>query len=134
MSNTGIFQVAAILDGVTPRKDGGVSLRFVTNEVSKEEKVTLMEFYQSFGWVLFSREELEESNIPKEQATREKGTKSPSQVLRGRLFVYWRDVLNNNPEDSVNFENWYAGILNKIGRQYLDKVEEHNAIGEIPDA
>jgi hypothetical protein len=83
------FQIEAILEGVTPLKDGGVSLRFHTNEVSKEDKVMLMEFYQSFGWLLFSANSFQESDVPKQNATSEVG-KSPSKRLHSVLFLLWK--------------------------------------------
>lgn len=85
------FQIPAILDGVTPRKDGSMTLRFVTNEVSKADKVQLMEFYSTFGWLLFSANIFDETDVPKELAKRDTG-QSPSQRLRAVLFVYWKQL------------------------------------------
>lgn len=83
------FQKEAILDGVTPRKDGSVTLRFITQEVSKADKVMLMEFYQSFGWLMFRANEFQESEIPTEAAKHDTGT-SPSKRLKSVLFVLWK--------------------------------------------
>lgn len=111
MSN--IFQIPAILDGVTPLKDGGVSLRFHTNEASKSDKVMLMEFYQSFGYLLFSANQIEGANVPKANASRADG-KSPSQRLRSVLYVAWQK--NGNKGD---FEAWYSMQVEKI----IDQVK-----------
>jgi len=83
------FQIEAVLEGVTPLKDGGVSLRFHTNEVNRDDKVTLMEFHQSFGWLLFSANEFQESDVPKQNATSEIG-RSPSKRLYNVLFLLWK--------------------------------------------
>jgi hypothetical protein len=93
------FQVPAILEGVTPRKDGGVSLRFVTNEVSKDDKVMLMEFYQSFGWMMFAANEFQEADIPSEAAKQDAGA-SPSKRLKNVLFVLWKQRGENGDFDA----------------------------------
>lgn len=112
MSNK--FQVEAILDGVTPRKDGGVSLRFVTNEVSKDQKVTLMEFYQSFGWILFSANQFQESEVPTEAAQHD-STTTPSKRLKAVLFVMWKQ------KGSVgDFDAFYKQKV----EQFINKVKE----------
>lgn len=108
------FQIQAILDGVTPRKDGSATLRFVTNEVSKADKVMLMDFYQSFGWLMFAANEFQESDIPKDSAHRDTG-QSPSQRLRGVLFVKWSQSGGNG-----DFEAYYKQQVERI----IDKVKE----------
>lgn len=109
------FQVEAILEGVTPRKDGGVSLRFVTNEVSKDDKVMLMEFYQSFGWLMFSANEFQESDIPTEAAKHDVGA-SPSKRLKSVLFVLWKQQGENG-----DFDAFYK----KKMEQFIDRVKEN---------
>lgn len=109
------FQIEAILDGVTPRKDGGVTLRFVTNEVSKDHKVNLMEFYQSFGWLAFAANEHNEEDLPKERASRD-GGKSPSQRLRASLFVYWKQLGENG-----DFDAFYTQKM----EQFITKVQDN---------
>ena len=85
------FQHPAILEGVTPLKDGGVSLRFHTNEVTKDQKVELMDFYQTFGYLLFSAQEMDESDVPKDAPQYGDG-KSPSQRQRASIFVLWKHM------------------------------------------
>lgn len=102
------FQVEAILEGVTPLKDGGVSLRFHTNEVNKADKVMLMEYYQSFGWLLFSANEHQETDVPKDIAKRDTG-QSPSQRMRSVLFVYWRQKGSKG-----DFETFYNQQMEKL--------------------
>lgn len=107
------FQIEAILDGVTPLKDGGVSLRFHTNEISKADKVTLMDFYQSFGWLMFAANEFQESEIPKSGAKPETG-QSPSQRLRAVLFIKWKQQGGNG-----DFEAYYKQQMER----FIDAVK-----------
>lgn len=109
------FQIEAILEGVIPLKDGGVSLRFHTNEVSKANKVELMEYYQSFGWLMFAANEHQESEIPKDNAKRDTG-QSPSQRLRAVLFVMWQQSGGNG-----DFEVYYRQQIER----FIDRVKEN---------
>ena len=111
------FKIEAILDGVTPLKDGGVSLRFHTNEVATADKVMLLEFYQSFGWLLFNANAIQDSEIPKEQAKPEAGV-SPSKRLYGVLFVYWKQLGSKG-----DFDAFYKQQMEK----FIERVKENLA-------
>lgn len=113
-----ILKHAAILDGVTPRVDGSLTLRFITQEVTKPEIVTAMEYYQSFGYLVFKKNTVSIDDIPKGNASRD--GKSPSQRLRARLYVYHQEKRIGAPEE---FEQWYERQLEKLGQQYLEKLE-----------
>lgn len=113
------FTTAAILDGVTPRKDGSLTLRFVTQEVSKEDIVATMEYYQSMGHLLFSENEVSIKDVPEGNAILD-GGKSPSKRLKDRMFVCYRE---NKIGDSSGFDKWYTQQLEKVGSQYLERVK-----------
>jgi len=109
------FQIEAVLEGVTPLKDGGVSLRFHTNAATKDDKVLLMEYYQSFGWVMFATNEFQESDIPKDTAKRDTG-QSPSERLRNVLFVHWKQL-----GATGDFEAFYRQRIEK----FIDYVKQN---------
>lgn len=113
MAKPKVFQVPAILDGISPRKDGGMGLRFVTNEIDAKDKVKLMDFYATFGWLQFSDNQL--NSVPDEAAYREPGGKSPAQRLRNTLFVLWREKY----ADSA-FDPWYEQQMERI----INKIKE----------
>jgi len=112
------FQAPATLDGVSPLKDGGMSIRFHTNELTKEDKVTIMEFYQAFGFVLFKENEFMSTDVPKEQAP-ESG-KSPSQRLRGVMYAY--HIKSNKPKDE--FERWRRGYIESVIDHFKEKIND----------
>lgn len=107
MGDIKIIQVPAILEGVSPLKDGGMSLRFHTNEVDQDAKNTLLSFYQKFGWMQFSDSAIHE--VPRESPTREAGEKTPSQRLRSTLYVLWQ-----NRYADVPFNSWYEEMMENI--------------------
>jgi hypothetical protein len=114
------FTIAAILDGVTPRRDGSLTLRFITQEVSKSDKVAAMEYYQSMGHLLFAENEINIDDIPKGNAHLDNG-KSPSKRLRDRMFVVYKEKQIGAMED---FEKWYERQLEQVGQQYLGRLDK----------
>ena len=105
------LQVPAILTSISNTKDGGKRLGFRTNELSVEEKVLLEEYFQSFGFLLFKSNEFKEEEVPTQDADDER--KSPSQRLRARMFVYWKEKKKGG-----NFDIWYSNALEAIGQSY----------------
>lgn len=87
-------QVAATVDGVSPLKDGGMSVRFHTQEMSDESKLLLLNSLGKFGWLLFKPEEkpFNPADVPKYDPQKWDELKSPSQRIRGALFVYWQQL------------------------------------------
>lgn len=82
------FSVPATIKRISTLADGGVSLSIHTQDLTKEDKVAIMEFDNSFGYLLFSSQQLEEEDIPKEKLDDQRATSS--QRLRNTLFVLWK--------------------------------------------
>ena len=102
-----VFQIPAILDGMSPLKDGGMSVRFHTNEIKSRDKAKLMDFFNVFGWLQFSDHTI--NSVPNKAAYREAGVKTPSQRLRNTLYVLWQQKYSDQP-----FDPWYDVQLEKI--------------------
>jgi hypothetical protein len=102
------FQVPAILEGLSMLKDGGISLRFHTNEMTAEEKVEASKYYQKFGWLLFS--ENEDIEIPKGRAPESELGKTPSQRLRAVIYIKYQqsDMLD------ITFDEFYRRELERL--------------------
>lgn len=113
MTDIKIFQVPAELKGVSTLSDGGVSLRFHTNEIKPNEMSELMGFAGKFGWMQFSDSAIH--SVPKESPHREAGAKTPSQRLRSSLFVLWQERYSDQL-----FDPWYEQQMEKI----INKVKE----------
>ena len=80
--------IQALLDGVSHRKDGSLGIRFLTQEMSAQDKLKLIELLNSFGWVCFSPSEAEAVDIPETQP--DDTRKSESQRLRAVLFLLYK--------------------------------------------
>jgi hypothetical protein len=75
------FQSPATLTGISSKVDGGLSIRFVTKELTPEEKLTALEFQNTYGHVLFRENEFKPEDVPTKDAENDE-TKSPSTRLR----------------------------------------------------
>jgi hypothetical protein len=80
------FQVPAILNRISFTKDNGLSLGFVTNELSNDEKVLAASYHSKFGWLLFKESQFSDADIPEDDAEEDR---TPSQRLRSVLFILW---------------------------------------------
>lgn len=82
------FQVQAQMTRCAALADGGVTVGFHTKELNTTEKAEVMDFHNQAGWLLFKPSEIPEEDIPKVEAEYE--VKTPSQRLRGVMFVWWK--------------------------------------------
>ena len=72
------------------RKDGSASISFDTRELSAEEVMIIMGLRNSEGWLAYSPNK-EGIDMPEEKA--EVDEKSPSERLRGVLFVWYKQQI-----------------------------------------
>lgn len=82
------FVVSAEMTKASAMRDFGMSVGFHTRELDPEAKVQIMNMHNQTGWLLFSPDEIQESEVPDKPSDIE--TKTPSQRLRGAIFVYWQ--------------------------------------------
>lgn len=68
-------------------KDSCVKLSFTTmEEVDNDDFALMDQYWKQNGWLMFKLNEVDISDIPKENATVE-GQQTPSQYLRSNLFA-----------------------------------------------
>lgn len=113
-----IIKLPAVLDDVKERKDRSSRLSFDSRELTDEEFLILRKFKGSEGWIAFSPNQIQDAEIPKEEAQAEGRTHS--QRLYNVLFRYWKQV------DGVgDFETWRRAKMEKIIQAYKDKLDEN---------
>ena len=113
------FTVSSQLMGVRAMVDGGMGLNFHTKELSPDEKSLIMGFQIKSGWLLFSPNQISESDIPKKTA--EVGSKTPSQRLRGLLYVLWE-----KGEKIDDFETFYERRMQSFINAVKSKVDSYS--------
>jgi hypothetical protein len=106
----------AINTKISTLADGSIKLEFVTPELPAEETAVLFSIRKSQGWLLFSENELNEQDIPKEQA--EVGEKSPSARLRAVMHVYWEQQGRKG-----TFESFYRHNMERLIEQIKQNLE-----------
>ncbi len=111
------IQVPATLNSISFTKDNGLRLGFLTQELPDEDKLIIQRYYQKFGYLLFSSNEFQESDIPKEQA--EKKTKTPAQRLRGAIYV-----LHEQTNSDMDFEVYYRQKMNTLIKFVTDRLDK----------
>jgi hypothetical protein len=112
------FQSPATLTGISSKVDGGLSIRFVTKELTPEEKLIALEFQNTYGHVLFRENEFKPEDVPQADAE-DDDVKSLSTRLRNVFFVYWKqrdEQLQRQGKDHlrVYFEDFRRKEMEKI--------------------
>lgn len=112
------FKVSAILENYINKKDGGLSLRFTTNEVDFEEIRPIHNAKNMFGELEF-RPEMASGDVVTIDTDLE--PKSKSERLRGVLWRLLEFRLDRKP-DSTEFTEFYNKELEKIIEHYKTKL------------
>jgi len=98
--------------------DGGLRLHVDTQEIENEDKALLMDLYNKLGIFVFSEVNiLPEDMIELPEVKVEKGEKTPGQILRNRMFVYWKEK-----KLQIEFDLFYKREMERIGQAYLEKI------------
>lgn len=113
------FKVGATMEGVSTLKDGGVSLRFHTQELSNEDKTLAFNFQQGFGWLLFQEQDYKADELELDQIRKDTAGKSPSQRMRSVLYLLYKQS-----GQSVPFENYYGQQMERILDQLKDRLDK----------
>lgn len=114
-------QFQAILDGVTKKKDGTLSLKLGTQELDSEETARLFDFGNKQIWVAFAETELTENDLDiPEVLTEFKSDRSPSERLRGVLYLYWDKKIKST---GTTFDTWYREYMEKIINNIKEKLD-----------
>lgn len=112
-----IVQFSAQIDSAKANNDRTLSLKIDTQELSAEHTAHLFNLFQKQIWIALAETIITEQDLNIPETVDEMEKKSPSQRLRDRMFVYWKE---NKVSD--NFDTWYKTALEKIGEKYLEKV------------
>lgn len=111
------FTVSSQLIKANPLVDNGMSVGFHTKELSAEEKLGIMSHFQKTGWLLFSEDEVQEADVPETKSEFE--TKTPSQRLRGVMYVYWEQQGSKG-----KFEDFYREKMENFIEIIKSKLDQ----------
>lgn len=109
-----------ILTKVATKADRTLSLSFNTRELGKDASI-LFELILQEGYLLFSpNDDITADDIPDVTPDAGVNSKSPSQRLRDRMYVYFKNVKKG---EDKNFQIWYGSELERIGEVYLEGAD-----------
>ena len=117
-----LLRVPAIISSVRTLVDGGLSLGITTQELMPKDAVELFKLKGKLGFMVFKETKVLEEDVVDlpDEVKGFKGEKSPSQRLRGRMFVYYKGKHGT----TKGFNTWYVDALNEIGDKYLAKMND----------
>lgn len=110
-----MLKLPATFDAFSSRSDGSYGLRFSTQEATAANLGELHRHNRLFGWLMFDENEIQASDVPKEQAT---DTKTPSKRLRDVLFILYKQR-----GEAGDFEQFYRVQMEKVITHVKSKLE-----------
>jgi uncharacterized protein YihD (DUF1040 family) len=114
--------IPAILESYRSLKDKTIKLVFDTNELTPEQMMGVAGSLQQFGYLAFKSEPFknnEKEVIENLKSDYEDTGKTPSQRLRGVLFVNWQQ----SSEGYKTFVDYYAAKMEIIINHYKGKLD-----------
>lgn len=111
-----MIKLPAYFTGFRSKTDGSAGLTFATQELSAADFGELKNNQNAFGWLIFAPQATE-IEIPKERI--EDDSKSSSERLRGVMFVYWKQKVNEG-----DFDAWRKQQMEKVINHYKSKLKD----------
>jgi len=112
-----LFQIPACIEKISTLTDGTLKLSvYCSRELQPEQMQKVFALNRKEGWLAFSKNTLQMSDIPQETAKMDKDRKSASQRLYAVLFVEWKQ---SNSE--MNFEEYRQIKMERI----IDSVKSN---------
>lgn len=113
-----IIQCSAQIDGVVAKKDRTLSVKIGTQELTPEETAKIFDHMGHQIWIAMAETALTREDLDMPEIVDELDKKSPSQRLRDRMAVYYKESHKN----FEGFDDWYKKTLESLGQKYLDKL------------
>jgi hypothetical protein len=113
------IQFSAIVDQVKANKDRSLNIKIETQELSADETSKIFALMGMQIWLAMSEVPVQKVDVP-DFIPEFKGQKSPSEILYNRMFVYYKEKHNG---DTQGFRAWYETYLDKMGQQFLEKLQ-----------
>ena len=116
-----MITIAAQIEGISSRKDKTVKLTIGTQELNPSQAAELFNLSQQFCYVGIKSETStkDESELLDNLKTELDTTKSPSQRLRGVLFLNYQQ----DSKGYKDFSTYYQSEMDKITEHYKNKLD-----------
>ena len=128
MSNTVIFDGG--VETIATRADGSIKVVVGSQELNSETMTRLFDLRRKVGYVLISTKEISQEQIDAVETSTsnmEFSEKTPSQRLRGVLYVMWEKTQpkenDQGIEKFIDFDLFYKRKLNEIINHYKKQLD-----------
>ena len=128
MSNTVIFDGG--VETIATRADGSIKVVVGSQELNSDTMTRLFDLRRKVGYVLISTKEISQEQIDAVETSTsnmEFSEKTPSQRLRGVLYVMWEKTQpkenDQGIEKFVDFDLFYKRKLNEIINHYKKQLD-----------
>ena len=128
MNNTVIFDGG--VETIATRADGSIKVVVGSQELSSETMTRLFDLRRKVGYVLISTKEISQEQIDAVETSTsnmEFSEKTPSQRLRGVLYVMWEKTQpkenDQGIEKFIDFDLFYKRKLNEIINHYKKQLD-----------
>lgn len=119
-----ILQTPAVISKISTMANRSLRFQVDSQEgLTDEQMGKFTALHEKFGHFVFSPDIVREEDLldlpplPKDDSTK----KTPGQQFRDRLFVYYM----NTHTEKDKFNAWYMDTLEKLGQQYLAKIDNN---------
>lgn len=112
------IKLAATLEAIKTLKDGSFKITFESQELPPEEGAALLNLRRSMGWLIYASMDAGQVEIPNEPPAEFKADKTPSQRLRGVLYIWWEQAGKKE-----TFDAFYRAKIETIIGWVKDKLE-----------
>ena len=116
-----LLQLPATLTKISTMSNGAIRIVADSQEgVAPTVIAEVMKNFEKLGWLCFLVEQIIKPEDVKDlpEIKEEGDEKTPSQRLRSRLYVYYKETHT----ETDGFNEWYAKTLDGIGQKFLDKL------------
>ena|ERR1044071_1372622 len=96
-----MLKAQSTISKVTTMADNTIRLQVDCQEMNAENELEIFQLRNKLGWFVFNETGIQESDIPTDPV--EVDQKTPSQRLRGVLYVLWRSLLDIPEEPLTSF-------------------------------
>lgn len=112
------LQFSAQIDGINAKKDKTLSVKLGTQELTPEDSSYLFDLMGKQIWIGMAETAIENLDVP-EIVPEMRGDKTPSQRLRGLLYVIWE----TKTDRSRTFPQFYEDYMSRLCEQLKQKLE-----------
>lgn len=112
-----LTKFSAIIDGISTKKDGTMSLKLGTQDMETIDAPALVKMANKFVYVAISELPIAPDSLDIPENLVEPNDKSPSQRLRSVLFKYWEQQGKKGDFDAYyksNMEKFISAVKEKL--------------------